>query len=293
MTAATVEVREVSLRDGLQDLPHVLSTEVKQQMLRLLHDGGLRRLEVTSMVPASLLPQFGDAEALLGDAGTLPAVHRAAFTPNARGVERALAAGVEEVALAVGATDALNEANFRAGIATVLQRIEQAVAVARDGGCAVSITVGGAFGCPFEGPVDPQAVREVARRVAALGPDLLMLGDTTGMADPALVGATASAVVDGLDAQAVGVHLHGGLRAVPGVVAAADAGVASVDSSMNGLGGCPFVPSAPGNTPTVAVVAALEDAGHATGLDVARLRDADDRIAALLAAATDEPEAVA
>ncbi|MDO8211110.1 hydroxymethylglutaryl-CoA lyase [Conexibacter sp. CPCC 206217] len=268
-----VSVREVLPRDGFQDERALIPTATKLAIVERLWQAGLRWIEVSSMVHPRKLPQFADAQELLAQLAErdLDGLVRSVFVPNRRGLERALAAGAQEVSLAVASTDTLSRENFGMDRDAALAEVLAVVAQAHAAGVRSSVTIGGAFGCPFEGAVAPETVSALASQLAQSAAESLFVADTIGVAKDGEVAALVGRLAFELPVIPLGIHLHGGPGAVGDVLAAIDAGATLVDASTSGLGACPFVPHAPGNVPTELVVAALHRAGVATDLDAAAL----------------------
>jgi hydroxymethylglutaryl-CoA lyase len=273
---ARVAVRDVSLRDGLQDEVPV-STEIKSAIFEALVDAGVRDLELTSFVRPDRVPAMADAEALCAATARLAtesAVTRWGLVLNRRGAERALAAGLTHLQYVVSVSDTHSRHNAGTGTEEALVEFERFAAPAIDGGAVLEMTLATAMGCPFEHRVDPDRVLEVARRAVDTGASSIGLADTIGVAVPTevavLVGLVHSAVL-----VPIGAHLHDtrGL-AVANAIAALEHGVVRLDASVGGLGGCPFAPGAGGNVPTEDLAHALEAMGISTGLSVDRLLDA-------------------
>jgi hydroxymethylglutaryl-CoA lyase len=283
MTGATaVRVRDVLPRDGFQDYGAHVPTATKLATIEALYGAGLRWIEVTSMVHPRWVPQFTDAEAVVAGATALDGLEVSVFVPNRRGLERALAAGAHEISLAVATTDALSRENFAMERDAALAEVLAVADAAHAAGVRVSVTIGGAFGCPFAGPVSPETVVALAEPLAASPAASLFVADTIGAALPGQVGTLVERVRGALSDVPLGLHLHGGAAAVALLLEGVAAGATLVDTSSTGLGGCPFVPDAPGNVDTAASVAALHAAGVSTGLDLARLRAAATQITHLL-----------
>jgi len=272
---AQVEIVEVGPRDGLQNEPVALSTERKHELILRLLDAGLRRLEVASFVNPRRVPQMADAEALLA---RLPRDRGAVYIGlvlNARGLERALAAGVDELNCVVVASNSFGQRNQGADIEQSLSVWHEIARVARAAGLRSSVTVSAAFGCPYEGEVPLQRVVEVARRALDAGPFELALADTLGVASPVEVLERIDAVRQHSGSVRLRGHFHNTRNtALANVYAAYQAGVRVFDASLGGIGGCPYAPSATGNVPTEDVVYMLERMRVETGVRLERLIDA-------------------
>jgi isopropylmalate/homocitrate/citramalate synthase len=259
---------DVGPRDGLQNEGKSLAPEVRAELCEKLAGAGLRRIEAVSFVRDDRVPQMAGAEAVLGTLdGDVADVDVSALVLNPRGLDRALAAGVRTVHVAVMATEAFARANVNRSrdeaAAAAYALIERAVAE----GATVAGTVSVAFGCPFEGAVDPGVVDDLLARMAAAGATELMLADTIGIAVPSQVrrGVERAAA----HGQPYGVHLHDTRNtAVANALTALDAGATLFESSVGGAGGCPFAPGATGNLATEDLAWVLEREGVETGIDV-------------------------
>ncbi|HEX4307695.1 MAG TPA: hypothetical protein VHZ54_16785 [Solirubrobacterales bacterium] len=285
MSAPTpIEIREVLPRDGFQDLDRHLPTATKIAVIRRLREAGLRWIEVTSMVSPKWVPQFADAEEVVGAVRDLDGLKRSVFVANRRGLERALAVGADEVSLALASTDTLSRKNFNMDREEALAELGAVAATARAAGAEVSLTIGGALGCPYEGTVAPADVAALAARTSNIDGASLFVADTIGVGTPAAIGAVVRAVREAAPGPKLGVHLHGGDASTESVLVAIGEGATVVDSALAGFGGCPFVPEAPGNVSTEAVSRALDDAGLPHAEDTATLLEAAAEVRAMIAA---------
>ena len=269
-----VAIRDVTLRDGLQDADPI-DTDAKRAIFDALVAAGVTDLELTSFVRADVIPALADAEAFAaGTAGSADSVTRWALALNARGAQRALAAGLRHLQYVVSVSDTHSRENARQSTAGALAGLADVVALALAEDAIVELTLATAFGCPFELEVPVADVVAIAEQAAELGASALSLADTIGVATPPEVAALVSAVraATGLD---VGVHLHDtrGL-AIANALAAIDAGAVRIDGSVGGLGGCPFAPGASGNLPLEDLVHALDAMGIRTGVSVDGLVEA-------------------
>lgn len=268
-----VTIVEVGPRDGLQSANVNLPTAQKVELIERLAAAGLRYIEATSFVSPRAVPHLADAEAVMAGVRRTPGVRYLALIPNRRGLERALAARVDEVTLPVSASDSHNRANLRRPTAQVLARVPDLVAMAHEAGVRVRGGIATAFGCPFEGEVPVERVVWVATRLVESGVDVLSLADTTGMADPVQVARVVDAVRAVLpEGVPLGVHLHNTRGAgLANALAALVAEVTILDASVGGIGGCPFAPGATGNICTEDLVHMLEQMGVATGVNLEAL----------------------
>lgn len=272
---AQVEILEVSPRDGLQNEAVVLSTEDKVELVERAVRAGARRIEVTSFVNPARVPQMADADEVMAAVPRHHAVRYAGLVMNRRGLDRALAGGVDEIDVVVVATDTFCGRNQGMTTAQACDTAAALVADARAAGVFTTVTVGASFGCPFEGEVSLDRLGEVLKRVVDASPDELALADTIGVAVP-------SDVTERLDlARALSggaiplrLHLHDTRHTgVANAVAALESGVTTLDASIGGAGGCPFAPNATGNVATEDLVYLFERMGVTTGLDLAAVVD--------------------
>jgi len=267
-----VEVYEVGPRDGLQNEGTVVAVEVKAEFVRRLLAAGLTTVELTSFVPAAWVPQLADAEELLALLGELPGRHPV-LVPTAKGLDRALACGVREVAVFASATETFAQKNLNRTVAASLDMFAPVVARARDEGLAVRGYVSMCFGDPWEGEVPLTQVADVAVRLHEMGCTEVSLGDTTGVGTPGQVAALLDLLPGrGLPVEALAVHFHDTYgQALANTLIALQRGVTTVDASAGGLGGCPYAKSATGNLATEDLVWQLHGLGIETGIDLPAL----------------------
>jgi len=268
---AEIEILEVAPRDGLQNEKTILATEDKVELVERAVRAGARRIEVTSFVNPARVPQMADADELMTALPRHEGVRYAGLVMNRRGLDRALARNVDEIDVVVVATDTFCQRNQGMSTAEACETAAELVAEARAAGVSSTITVGASFGCPFEGEVPTDRLREVVQRVVDAGADELALADTIGVAVPSDVKARL-----GLARELAGsdmplrVHLHDTRHTgVANAVAAVESGVATLDASIGGAGGCPFAPNATGNVATEDLVYLFDRMGIASGLDLA------------------------
>jgi hydroxymethylglutaryl-CoA lyase len=271
-----VVVCEVSPRDGLQNEDVLISTADKVELIRRAVRAGARRVEATSFVHPRLVPQMADAEEVVAALPQEDGVRYAGLVMNARGLDRAVQAGIREVNVVVVATDAFCQRNQGMSTAAACGVAGDLVSRARDQGLFTTVTVGAAFGCPFEGEVSLDRLGEILRRVIDAGPDELALADTIGVAVPSdvttRVGLAAELAEAGMPLR---LHLHDTRHTgVANAAAAIDAGVTVLDASIGGTGGCPFAPNATGNVATEDLVYLFDRMGIRTGLDLTELTEA-------------------
>lgn len=260
------EIVEVGPRDGLQNEEAILTVDQKIRLLSSLHQAGLRRIEVTSFAHPRLVPQLADAEEVLSELGRPAGLSRIGLVMNERGMERAVASGVDEVNYVVVATDTFSVRNQGKPTHAVMDEWLRASVTARTHGISTSVTIAAAFGCPFEGDVPLARVLGVIDTVLEGRPNEITLADTIGSGVPdqvvQLVSETASRT------EQVRCHFHNTRNmGYANAFAALSAGAVALDASVGGFGGCPFSPSATGNIATEDLVAALNRSGVETGVE--------------------------
>jgi hydroxymethylglutaryl-CoA lyase len=266
---AEVTWTDVGPRDGLQTIADTVPTEVKVRLIEGLLAAGVPRVEATSFVSPRWVPQLADAAAVLRalEADLLPRLR--VLIPNRRGLELALAHGVSNVLYTIGATDTFNRRNVNRSVAESLADLDAVVGDARTAGCAVDVAVSVAFGCPFEGLVDPQRVVDLCAELVRRGAAEVGLADTIGVAHPAAVRELCARAADVVPAQRLSLHVHDtrGLG-VANVLVGYEAGVTRFDGSAGGLGGCPFAPRSTGNVCSEDALQAVASVGGSHGCDL-------------------------
>jgi hydroxymethylglutaryl-CoA lyase len=269
--APRVEWVEVGPRDGLQSWPATLPTPTKVGLIHDLLECGFMRVEATSMVHPKWIPQLADAEAVL-DALHDRIDRLRVLVPNVKGMERALEAGVRNVAVTVAATEGYNQHNLNRRISETLHEIAEVCRLAKDAGVQVDASISVAFGCPYEGTVSPQQVLDVARTLAETGIGEIALADTIGIANPLQVEDLLQTVRDTLPGVRWGAHFHDTRgAAMANLLAALETGIELFEGSVGGLGGSPFAPGAAGNICTEDALFMLEAMRIETGVEVRRL----------------------
>jgi hydroxymethylglutaryl-CoA lyase len=267
-----VLVGEVGPRDGLQIEPTFVPTATKVELINGLIDAGIREIEYSSFVSPRAVPQLADAAELLAALERPKGVHLVALVPNAKGAARAVEAGVDELRVFVSASESHNLKNVNRSVEESLRGFAEVARIAQAAGRPVSGAIATSFGCPFEGDVPAEQVGAIARRFAELGFVGVSLGDTTGMATPPLVAERCRHLGAEVPDLPVTLHFHNtrGIGLV-NVMAGLDAGIDRYESSIAGLGGCPFAPGATGNICTEDLVFLLHEMGIETGIDLDRL----------------------
>jgi len=270
MTRPEVRIYEVGPRDGLQAEATVVPIDAKLAFIGMLADAGLREIEATSLVSPSVIPQMADADELLRQLERRPGVRYPVLVPNARGLERAIAADVDAICLITAATDSYVQHNIGMSIDESLAAFEPIAAEARSRGWWIRAYVSTAFGCPYDGEVDERAVVAVAERLLRLGADELSISDTVGVAAPSDVRRVVGALVAaGIGSDVIALHLHDTRgSALANVMAAMELGVGCFDASTGGTGGSPYAPGSAGNLATEDLVYLLQRDGVRTGVDL-------------------------
>lgn len=271
-----VHLREVGMRDGLQNLATILSTESKRTWCTAEFEAGVREIEVCSFVPPKLVPQFEDAADVVAHALTHDGLTVAALVPNLHGAENAVAAGVHKINYVLSASEAHNRANVRRPLdasiedfGNILTFVASQPVERRPTVCA---GIGTAFGCSIQGEVAEDHVVSIAARLAGMGADEIMLADTVGYGDPAKVRRLVTAVKAAIRPRILGLHFHDtrGLG-IANALAAWECDVRHFDASLGGLGGCQFAPGATGNVVIEDLAYMFEAMGFRTGIDIPAL----------------------
>lgn len=276
---AQVRIVEVGPRDGLQNENFPIETSVKIQLVEKLAEAGLSYIETGSFVNPKWIPQMAGSEEVFAGIHRNPGVTYAALTPNLKGYERAVAAGASEVAVFVAASEAFSQKNTNCSIAESLERVADLMQVATSAGIAVRGYVSCVVGCPYEGDIAPAKVAEVSAALLDRGCYEISLGDTIGVGTPASVGDMLQAVCERMPVGKLAVHLHDTYgQALANIYESLSRGVAVIDSSVAGLGGCPYAKGASGNVATEDVVYLLNGLGIEHGIDLEKLIDAGDYI---------------
>jgi len=277
----SARIREVGPRDGFQNEPEVIPTAVKVQLIEALARTGLTRLEITSFVRADVIPQLADAAEVLAAIDVPDTVSRSVLVPNERGLEIALALSehFDEINVFMSASESHNRHNVNRSVEESLTGLERVLPRARAEGLRCEAVISVAFGCPYEGRVDPERVFAIAARLGAAGAQEIGFGDTTGMANPRQVRAFFAAAAQALPGLELTAHFHNTRgQGVANIFAALEAGVSSFESSFGELGGCPVPPGATGNVATEDVVSMLHESGVQTGIDLPALIACSQRV---------------
>jgi hydroxymethylglutaryl-CoA lyase len=270
-----VKVVEVGPRDGLQNESTVIPTETKLALIQRLAEAGLRHIEATAFVSPRWVPQMADHDAVMRAVPRLPGVTYSALTPNLQGFEAALAAGAQEVAVFGSASEAFSQKNINCSIAQSLVRFEAVLEAARRAGIPVRGYVSCVLGCPYQGEVTPEAVAAVAGALFEMGCHEISLGDTIGVGTPLKTQRMLEAVSRRVEVSRLAGHYHDTYgQALANVLASLQHGVAVFDSSVAGLGGCPYAAGASGNLASEDLTYLLHGLGIETGIDLQALAQA-------------------
>jgi len=269
---ASVRIVEVGARDGLQNEKTIVPTAVKIELIDRLSQTGLRTIEATSFVSPKWVPQLADAAEVFSAIRKRPGVSYPVLVPNLQGYERARAAGATEIAVFTAASEAFNRKNINASIDESIERFTPVIERAKVDGVAVRGYVSTVLGCPYQGEVPVADVVRVAKRLHDLGCYEVSLGDTIGIGTPAKAKSMLAAVAEHVPMSALAVHFHDTRgQALANILACLELGVAVIDSSVSGAGGCPYARGATGNVASEDVVYMLRGMGVETGVDLDKL----------------------
>ena len=272
-----VTINEVGPRDGLQSQSRILQVPERLQLIRALEEAGISRIEAGSFVSPKAVPAMAGTDLVLQSLEPSGPANYSFLIPNLKGYELARDAGAGSVTMVVYASETMARRNARMGMAEAERAAFRIIDLARADGIEVIVIVAVSFGCPFEGAVDSAVVHNIAVRFVEAGIHRLVLADTIGAADPAQVSALLGSLSEAHGPGVFGCHFHDTrAMALANVYAALQAGIRWFDSSIAGLGGCPFAPGASGNVATEDVVVMLQQMGLKTGIDAARLLEASD-----------------
>jgi hydroxymethylglutaryl-CoA lyase len=269
---ASVKVKEVGPRDGLQAESAILPTEDKLRLIDCLADAGLREIETTSFVHPKAIPPLADAEDVFANLERRPGVVYSAIVPNEKGAERAVEAGADEVQVFLAATESYNQNNVQMSVEESLQQATRIAEIVRGADTPFVAVLSVAFGCPYEGPVAQERVLELSGRLIELGAEEITYGDTTGMAYPTQVRELSEAYRERYPEVPLRMHFHNTRgMGLANVLATLEAGVDRIDASVGGLGGSPFAAGATGNISTEDLVHMLHEMGIETGVNLEAL----------------------
>lgn len=270
-----VRIVEVGPRDGLQNEKQAIATDTKISLIEMLAEAGVNYIEAGSFVNPKWVPQMAGSEEVFRRISRKRGVTYAALTPNLQGFERALEVGVPEVAIFAAASESFSQKNINCSIADSVQRFEPIVAAAKTEGIRLRGYVSCVVGCPYEGEIAAEKVRDLSEQLIAMGCYEVSLGDTIGVGTPASISRMVEAVTTAVPIEKLAVHLHDTYgQALANIYASLQLGISVVDSSVAGLGGCPYAKGASGNVATEDVVYMLNGLGIEHGVNLEKLMDA-------------------
>ncbi len=275
-----IRVVEVGPRDGLQNEPYTISTSVKLELIHRLGETGVKTIEATSFVSDRAIPQLADAEAVFEGLERKAGIHYPALVPNERGYDRARAVGINEIAVFTAASEEFNQRNINCSIEESLRRFAPVLRRAREDGVRVRGYVSTVLGCPYQGKVPIADVVRVSEALFEAGCAEISLGDTIGVGTPLKAREMFQAVAESIPVDALAVHFHDTYgQALANILTCMELGVRVVDSSVAGLGGCPYARGATGNVATEDVVYLLDGMGMEHGIDLIAMAQVGDWIA--------------
>lgn len=267
-----VRIVEVGPRDGLQNEADPIEVETRVELIQQLAAAGIEMIEAGSFVNPKWIPQMASSEEVFARLQRQQGVRYAALTPNLKGFERALAAGADEVAVFAAASEAFSQKNINCSIEESLLRFEPVMAAAQTAGIPVRGYVSCVLGCPYEGAIEPRKTLAVTQALLAMGCYEVSLGDTIGTGSAGSMAALLQVLLADIPAEKLAVHCHDTYgQALANILTALQQGIATVDASVSGLGGCPYARGASGNVATEDVVYMLDGLGISTGIDLQKL----------------------
>jgi hydroxymethylglutaryl-CoA lyase len=276
---SSVKIFEVGARDGLQNESGLVAVEDKVELIDLLSQTGLSAIEAGSFVSPKWVPQMASSGEVLRRIARNPNVNYSALTPNMQGFEAAIQAGVSEIAVFGAASESFSQKNINCSIEQSIVRFDSVIAESLKLNIPVRAYISCVVDCPYEGSIEPQAVAEVAKRLFDLGCYEVSLGDTIGTATPIKIQTMIESVTGHVPAKNLAIHCHDTYgQAIANIVAALQCGVATVDSSVAGLGGCPYAKGASGNVASEDVLYLLNGLSITSGVDLHKLIKAGDFI---------------
>lgn len=274
-----VTIVEVGPRDGLQNEPKFISTKQKIELVNLLSVSGLKNIEVTSFVSPRSIPQLADNIKVLEEINKPKEVNFSALVPNIKGMELAVASGLKEVAIFTASSETFNQKNINCSITESIDRFKPVMLVAKKNNIRVKGYISCALGCPYEGSVSPQKVLDVIHKLLDIGIDELDLGDTIGVGTPKQTILLLTEIEKTLSLNKISMHFHDTYgQAIANIYSALECGVTKFDSSVAGLGGCPYARGATGNVATEDVLYLMHGLDIQTGIDIYKVVQAGDMI---------------
>lgn len=274
-----VTITEVGPRDGLQNEPSFVATKHKVELIDLLSQTGLKHIEITSFVSTKAIPQLADHDEVWHHIHKPVGIHFSALVPNERGMQQAIDAGMKEIAIFTAASEQFNQRNIHCSIAESIQRFLPVMALAKQHHIRVRGYISCVLGCPYEGHISPRQVIDIAHQLLEIGVDELSLGDTIGVGTPKQTVILLDALSEFLPLSKIAMHFHDTYgQAIANIYAALECGIKHFDSSVAGLGGCPYARGATGNVATEDVLYLMHGLGIETGIDIYKVVAAGDMI---------------
>lgn len=274
-----INICEVGTRDGFQIESEFIPTEAKIEIVNLLSDTGLPKIEVTSFVHPKAIPQLRDAEEVMSKIKRCKGTIYTALVPNDKGAQRAIDAGVDKIHTVLSASESHNLANINMSVAESLEKLQAVAKLAHNAGVSLHGGISTALGCPFEGDVPLTQVSSIVERLVDMGFEAVGIADTTGMANPTHVKRVMEHLLPKHPDTHFSLHTHNTrAMAIPNILAAIDCGITDFDSSVGGLGGCPYAPGATGNVCTEDLIHCLHEMGYETGVDLDALIETAHRV---------------
>jgi hydroxymethylglutaryl-CoA lyase len=274
-----VTIIEVGPRDGLQNELAFVPTSKKIDFINMLSHSGLERIEVTSFVSTKAIPQLADNQLVFQTIEKPPKVRFSALVPNEQGMQQALTVGLQEIALFTAASESFNQHNIRCSIAESIQRFQPVITLAKQNNIYIRAYISCALGCPYEGSIAPSQVIAVINQLQALGVDEISLGDTIGVGTAKQTKSLIQAILEHMPQEQIAMHFHDTYgQAIANIYAALETGITHFDSSVAGLGGCPYARGATGNVATEDVLYLMHGLGLHTGIDIYKIVAAGDMI---------------
>ncbi|MCL9682540.1 hydroxymethylglutaryl-CoA lyase [Legionella maioricensis] len=278
-----VTIIEVGPRDGLQNESSFVSSDHKIELINLLSETGLKHIEVTSFVSAKSIPQLADNEVVFSAIDKAPDIHYSVLVPNERGMNKALEVGAKEIAVFTAASELFNQRNINCSIEESIARFQPVLDLAKAHNVKVRGYISCVLGCPYQGEIDPQKVADVTQRLIDLGVDEISLGDTIGVGTPKQTQNVLDKVLKILPLNQLAMHFHDTYgQAIANIYASLHYGVHRFDSSVAGLGGCPYAQGASGNVATEDVLYLMHGLGINTEVDIFKIVAAGDMICKIL-----------
>lgn len=274
---------EVGPRDGLQNEPTYIPTPIKVKLIEQLTQCGFSRIEVSSFVSDKAVPQLADSQQVFSSLNLQSTTRYSALIPNAQGMQKAIAAGVKEIAIFTAASETFNQRNIHCSIAESIQRFKPVMALARSQHMFVRAYISCVLGCPYEGTIQPRQVLDVIEQLLQLGVDEISLGDTIGVGTPQQTKMLIQTITPIVPINKLALHCHDTYgQAIANIYAALELGMTCFDSAVAGLGGCPYARGATGNVATEDVLYLLHGLGIKTGIDIFQVVRTGDMICQFL-----------